>query len=49
LVGTVFLVAACLHWRLCVERPTTLPVWCRSVRFVRPNPVFSLMATRYCI
>src|SRR6516225_1891558 len=26
LVGTVFLVAACLHWRFCVRHPAALPV-----------------------
>jgi hypothetical protein len=33
LVGTVFLVAAGLHWRFCVRRPAALAVWRRSVRF----------------
>ena len=51
LVGTVFLGAACFHWRFCASHPATLPVRRQSVRFTfaRPNPVFSLMATRYCI
>jgi hypothetical protein len=41
LVGTVFLVAACLHWRFCAKHPAALPVRRQSFRFtfVRPNPV----------
>jgi hypothetical protein len=41
LVGTVFLVAACVHWRFCARRPAALPVRHQSVRFTfaRPNPV----------
>jgi hypothetical protein len=41
LVGTVFLVAACLHWRFCVRHPVALPVRRQSLRFTfaRPNPV----------
>jgi hypothetical protein len=41
LVGAVFLVAACLHWRFCVRHPVALPVRHQSFRFtfVRPNPV----------
>ena len=33
LVGTVFLVAACLHWRFCARHPAALPVRCQPVRF----------------
>ena len=33
LVGTVFLVAACLHWRFCVRHPAVLPVRRQSFRF----------------
>jgi hypothetical protein len=33
LVGTVFLVAACAHWRFCVRRPVTLAVWRQPARF----------------
>jgi len=33
LVGTVFLVAACLHWRFCVRHPIALPVRRQSFRF----------------
>jgi F0F1-type ATP synthase assembly protein I len=41
LVGTVFLVATCLHWRFCARHPATLPVRCQSARFsfARPNPI----------
>ena len=41
LVATVFLVAACLHWRFCVRHPVALPVRRQSFHFtfVRPNPV----------
>jgi hypothetical protein len=41
LVGSVLLVAACLHWRFCTRRPLTLPVWRQSARFTfaRPEPV----------
>jgi hypothetical protein len=40
-VATVFLVAACLHWRFCVNHPVALPVKRRSFRFTfaRPNPI----------
>jgi hypothetical protein len=33
LVGTVFLVATCLHWRFCVRHPIALPVRRQSFRF----------------
>jgi hypothetical protein len=41
LVSTVFLVAACLHWRFCVRHPAAVPVRCLSFRFIlaRPNPI----------
>jgi hypothetical protein len=41
LVGTVFLVVACLHWRFCVRQPVALPVGRQSFRFTfaRPTPV----------
>ena len=41
LVGTIFLVAACVHWRFCAKHPATLPVRRHSVRFTfaKPNPV----------
>jgi hypothetical protein len=41
LVGTVFLVAACLHCRFCARHSAALPVRRQSVRFTfaRPNPV----------
>jgi hypothetical protein len=44
LVGTVFLVAAGLHWRFCVRHPAALPVRRHSVRFTyaRPNPVTAI-------
>jgi hypothetical protein len=40
-VGSVFLVAACLHWRFCARHPTALPVRRQSFRitFARPNLV----------
>jgi len=44
LVGTVFLVAACLHWRFCATHPAALPVRRQSVRFTfsRPRPVTAI-------
>jgi len=41
LVGTVFLVPACLHWSFCVRHPAALPVRRQSARFTfaRLNPV----------
>ena len=44
LVGTVFLGAACFHWRFCASHPATLPVRQQSVRFTfaRPNPVTAM-------
>jgi hypothetical protein len=43
-VGTVFLVAACLHWRFCARRAAALPVRRQSARFTfaRPNPVTAI-------
>jgi len=40
LVGTVFLVPACLHWSFCVRHPAALPVRRQSARFTfsRPEP-----------
>ena len=44
LVGTVFLGAACIHWRFCASHPATVPVRRQSVRFTfaRPNPVTAM-------
>jgi uncharacterized integral membrane protein len=44
LVGTVFLGAACFHWRFCGSHPATLPVRRQSVRFTfsRPNSVTAI-------
>ena len=44
LVGTVFLGAACFHWRFCASHPATLPVRRQSARFTfaRPNPVTAM-------
>ena len=44
LVGTVFLGAACFHWKFCASHPATLPVRRQSVRFTfaRPNPVTAM-------
>jgi hypothetical protein len=44
LVGTVFLVAAYLHWRFCAAHPAALPVRRQSVRltFTRPKPVTAI-------
>jgi hypothetical protein len=44
LVGTVFLVAACLHWRFHATPPAALPVRRQSVRFTfsRPEPVTAI-------
>jgi hypothetical protein len=41
LLSTVFLVAACLHWKFCARHPATLPVRRQSFRFTfaRPNPI----------
>src|SRR6516164_10685219 len=41
LVSTVFLGAACFHWRFCASYPATLPVRRLSVSFTfsRRNPV----------
>src|SRR5689334_8767483 len=43
-VGSVFLVAACLHWRFCVRHPAALPVRRQSIRFTfaRPNPITTI-------
>jgi uncharacterized integral membrane protein len=38
LVGTVFLVAAGLHWRFCARHPAALPVRHQSVRFTFAGP-----------
>ena len=40
-VGTVLLVAACVHRRFCAKHPVALPVRRHSFRFTftRPNPV----------
>jgi len=42
--GTVFLVAACLHWRFCARRPAALPVRHSSARFIfaKPNRVAAI-------
>jgi hypothetical protein len=44
LEGTIFLVAAGLHWRFCAKHPATLPVRRHSVRFTfaKPNPVTAI-------
>ena len=44
LVASVFLVAACVHWRFCAKHPAALPVRRHSVRFTfaRPNPVTAI-------
>jgi hypothetical protein len=44
LVGTVFLVAAGLHWRFCARHPAELLVRCPTARFTfaRPNPVTAI-------
>ena len=49
LVASVFLVAACLHWRFCVRHPVALPVRRHLFRFTfaRPNPV-TAMAVLSC-
>jgi hypothetical protein len=40
LVGTVFVGAACFHWRFCASHPAALPVRRQSFRFTfaRPEP-----------
>jgi uncharacterized integral membrane protein len=44
LVGTVFLGAACFHWRFCVRHPVALPVRRQAFRFTfaKSNPVSGL-------
>jgi hypothetical protein len=44
LVGSVFLVAAGLHWRFCARHSTELLVRCPTARFTfaRPNPVTAM-------
>ena len=44
LVGTIFLVVACVHWRFCAMHPVALPVRRQSFRFTftRPNPVTAI-------
>jgi hypothetical protein len=44
LVGTVFLVAAYLHWRFCARHPAALPVRRQPLRFTfaKPNPVTAI-------
>jgi uncharacterized integral membrane protein len=44
LVGTVFLVAAGLHWRFCAKHPAALPVRRQSVlfTFAGPEPVTAI-------
>jgi len=44
LVGTIFLVAACVHCSFCAKHPATLPVRRQSARFVfaKPNPVTAI-------
>jgi hypothetical protein len=43
LVGTVFLFAACLHWRFCARRNVALPVRRQSARFTfaKPQPAMT--------
>ena len=43
-VASVFLVAACLHWRFCARHPAALSVRRQSVRFTfaGPSPVTSM-------
>ena len=40
-VATVFLVAACVHWRFCVKHPAMLPVrrYAAHFAFASPNPI----------
>ena len=44
LVGTAFLVAACLHWRFCARRSAELPVRRQSARltFSRLEPAMAI-------
>jgi hypothetical protein len=43
LVGTVFLVAACLHWRFCRRHSAALQVrrQCARLSFPRPEPAMT--------
>jgi hypothetical protein len=43
-VGTVFLVATCLHWRFCARHPAELLFRRQSARFTfaRPDPVTAI-------
>ena len=49
LVGAVFLVAACLHWRFCARYPLMLPVWRESTRFTfawpEPATAFAVLSS----
>jgi uncharacterized membrane protein YidH (DUF202 family) len=38
LVGTAFLIAACLYWRFCARRPARLAVSRKTVRLTFPKP-----------
>jgi hypothetical protein len=44
LVGSIFLISACFHWRFCARHPAALPARRQSARFafVRPNPVTAI-------
>ena len=44
LVGTIFLVAACVHWSFCAKHPAALSVRRQSARFifVKPSPVTAI-------
>jgi hypothetical protein len=46
LVGTVFLVAAYLHWRLCARHPAALSVRRKPARFsfAWPEPIMAFAA-----
>ena len=38
LVGTAFLIVACLYWRFCARRPARLAVSRKTVRLTFPKP-----------
>jgi len=44
LVGTIFLVAVCVHWSFCAKHPAALSVRRQSARFIfaKPSPVTAI-------
>ena len=44
LVGTIFLVAVCVHWSFCAKHPVALSLRRQSARFIfaKPSPVTAI-------